>query len=274
VTKAKNAIPEGFRSITPYLILPDPNTFLDFIRNAFGATEKYLMRDADGIVRHAEAIIGDSIVEFAGAGPGWSAMPAGLHLYVKNADHVYTRALEAGGTSLYEPANRGYGDREAGVRDPAGNFWFIATHTAGNTYRPENLRDLNSFFSVKDANSFLAFLEKAFRAQIGQKHANDKGVIQHATVQIGDTLVEVGEGRPPWGPRAVAHHYYTENCDEVFARGLANGCKQLQPMADQFYGDRSGSLLDVWGNHWYIASHIEDLTPEEIAERAAATGRQ
>jgi PhnB protein len=72
----------------------------------------------------------------------------------------------------------------------------------------------------------------------------------------------------------VSHHLYVENCDDVFTRGLANGCKELQPMADQFYGDRSGSLLDAWGNHWYIASHQEDLTPEEIRQRAAAAGRQ
>jgi PhnB protein len=72
----------------------------------------------------------------------------------------------------------------------------------------------------------------------------------------------------------VSHHLYAEDCDELFARGLANGCKELQPMADQFYGDRSGSLADAWGNHWYIARHLEDLTPEEIAQRAAAAGRQ
>ena len=127
---------------------------------------------------------------------------------------------------------------------------------------------------MKDAGRFLDFLEKSFGAELLQKHANDSDVIIHAKVRIGDTVVELSEGRAPWGPRAVAHHYYTENCDEVFARGLIGGCKELQPVADQFYGDRSGSLLDAWGNHWYIASHIEDLTPEQIAERAAAAGRQ
>ena len=127
---------------------------------------------------------------------------------------------------------------------------------------------------MKDAGRFLDFLEKAFCAELLQKHASDSDVIIHAKVRIGDTVVELSEGRAPWGPRAVAHHYYTENCDEVFARGLTGGCKELRPMADQFYGDRSGSLLDAWGNHWYIASHIEDLTPEEIAERAAAAGRR
>jgi PhnB protein len=162
--------------------------------------------------------------------------------------------------------------REAGVRDPAGNFWFIATHTAGKSYRPEILQELNTYFSVKDAGCLLDFLEKAFGAEVIQKEVSSNCTIQHAKVRIGDTVVELSEGRAPWGPRAVALHYYLENCDAIFARGLANGCKELQPMADQYYGDRSGSLLDGWGNHWYVASHLEDLTPEEIAEKAAAAG--
>jgi PhnB protein len=274
MAKAKSAIPEGFRSLTPYLIVDGAKNFLEFIRNAFGASEKFLMCDENGAIRHAEARLGDSMIEFAEAGPGWSAMPAGLHHYVKNSDEVYARALKAGGTSLYEPANRDYGDREAGVRDPAGNFWFIATHTGGKDHRPEILQDLNTYFSVKDAGCFIDFFEKAFGAEVIQKEVSSKGTIQHAKVRMSDTVVELSEGRAPWGPRAVALHYYVENCDAIFARGLANDCKELQPMADQFYGDRSGSLLDSWGNHWYIASHLEDLTPEEIAERAAAAGRR
>ena len=270
--KARSAIPEGFRSLTPYLIIDGAKNFLEFVKTAFGASEKFLTSDANGIVRHAEARIGDSIVEFADAGPAWTAMPAGLHYYVKNSNEVYERALKAGATSLYEPTNRDYGDCEAGVRDPAGNYWFIATHLEKD-YKPEILQDLNTYFSVKEAGHFLEFLEKALGAKVIQKEASSTGTLRHAKALIGDTVVELSEARAPWGPRAVAQHYYVENCDQAFARGLSNGCKQLQPMVDQVYGDRSGSLLDAWGNHWYIASHLEDLTTEEIAQRAAATGR-
>jgi uncharacterized glyoxalase superfamily protein PhnB len=273
MTKAKSAIPTGFRSLTPYLILDQAADFLKFIEGAFGAKERLLMRDDDGIIRHAEAQLGESVLEFAEASGQWKAMPAGLHYYVPNSDEVYARALKAGGTSIYEPANRDYGDREAGIRDPAGNFWFIATHTAGKGFKPVTLQDLNSYFSVKDSARFLDFLEKAFRAETVDKHASKDGSIMHAQVRIGDTVVELSEGRAPWGPRSVSHHYYVENCDQVFAQGLANSCSVLQPMAEQFYGDRSGSLLDPWGNHWYIASHLEDLTREEIQQRAAAAGR-
>lgn len=272
MTKAKSAIPDGFRSLTQYLILDGATQFLEFIQNAFGATEKFIIRDSDGKVRHAEACLGHSMIEFADAGPQWKAMPSGLHYYVPDADAVYAKALKAGATSLRAPTDQPYGDREGDVRDPSGNFWFIATHTAGKTYKPDTLQDLNTFFSVKDSVRFLEFLEKAFRAEVVDKHLAN-GTVGHAKVRIGDTIVELSEGRAPWGPRAAGHHYYVENCDEVFARALAQGCKELQPMADQFYGDRSGSLLDAWGNHWYIASHQEDLTAEEMAERAAAASR-
>ena len=274
MTKAKSPIPEGFHTLTQYLILDRAAEFQKFIEGAFGATERFVMRDGDGIIRHAEAQLGESIIEFAEASGPWKAMPAGLHYYVKNADEVYAQALKAGGTSLYEPANRDYGDREAGVRDPSGNFWFIATHTAGKSYKPEILQDLNTYFSVKDSARFLDFLKYAFGAEAIENHAHKDGGIMHAKVRIGDTVFELSEGRAPWGPRTVSHHLYVEDCNEVFARGLAKGCRELQPMADQFYGDRSGSLVDAWGNHWYIASHLEDLTPEEIAQRAAASGRQ
>jgi len=272
MSKAKSFIPEGFRSLTQYLIVDGAWPFLEFIQNAFLATERYMMRDPGGRVHHAAAQIGSSMIEFADAGPEWKAMPAGLHYYVRDCQETYERALQAGGISLYQPANRDYGDREAGVRDPAGNFWFIATHLA-NGYKPEILQDLNTYFSVEESRRFLEFLETAFDAEVIDKHlAGDS--VAHAKVRVGDTVVEVSEGRAPWGPRAVAHHYYVEDCDRVFRRALDQGSKELQPMADQMYGDRSGSLVDRWGNHWYIASHREELTPEEIRQRAAAAGRQ
>src|SRR5215475_12798991 len=137
MAKAKSAIPEGFQSLTQYLIIDKADEFIGFIQKAFGAREKFTMRDEQGAIRHAEAYLGESIIEFAQANEQWGALPAGLHFYVKNSDEVYARALQAGGVSLYEPANRDYGDREAGIRDPAGNFWFISAHKTGNSFRPE-----------------------------------------------------------------------------------------------------------------------------------------
>jgi PhnB protein len=270
MSQAKSAIPAGFRSLTQYLIVNNASAFLEFIQRAFGAIEKYVMRGDHGTIHHAAAQIGDSMIEFADAGQRWQPMPAGLHYYVKNSDEVYARAVQAGATSLRGPTDQPYGDREGDVQDAAGNFWFISTHAAGNSFKPDILQDLNTYFSVKESARFLNFLRNAFGATVVQNEAGANGTVAHAKARIGDTVVELSEGRAPWGPRAVAHHYYVEDCDQVFARALASGCTQLQAMADQIYGDRSGSLLDSWGNHWYIASHREDLTTEEIAQRAAA----
>src|SRR5215470_18112669 len=227
MVKAKSAIPEGFRSLTPYLIIERAAQFFEFIHNVFGAREKFMMRSSSGIIRHAEAWLGESVIEFAEASDQWKPLPAGLHYYVENVDEVYARALKAGATSLREPTDQPYGDREGDVRDPSGNFWFIATHTAGKSYKPEILQDLNTYFSVKDAGGYLDFLETAFGAEVIQKELSGSGAIQHAKVRIGDAVVELSEGRAPWGPRAVSHHYYVDNCDQVFAQGLANGCTVL-----------------------------------------------
>ena len=86
------------------------------------------MRDPDGSVRHAEVRIGDSHVMMGEAGGEWTPMPAGIHLYVEDCDAIYRRALQAGGTSLREPADQFYGDRSAVVRDAFGNRWSLATY--------------------------------------------------------------------------------------------------------------------------------------------------
>src|SRR5262249_39556260 len=196
MVNAKNAIPQGFRSLTQYLILEGAARFFEFIQKAFGAREKFLMPDADGVIRHAEAWLGESVIEFAEANNQWKALPAGLHYYVTDSDESYARALKAGGTSLYEPANRDYGDREAGVCDPTGNFWFISTHKTGNSFKPEILQDLNTYFSVKGSARFLDFLEKALRADVLEKHQAGEN-IAHAKVRIGNSVVELSEGRAP-----------------------------------------------------------------------------
>lgn len=120
-------LPEGFHSITPYLIVPGVARLLDFLQKAFGARELGRYAAPDGRIMHAVVRIGDSMLEMGEPAAEWKPMPCGLHLYVEDADAVYASAIEAGGESLYAPDFKPYGDREAGVRDPCGNFWYIAT---------------------------------------------------------------------------------------------------------------------------------------------------
>ena len=121
-------IPEGYHSVTPYLVAKGADTLLDFVKKAFGADETVRMPGPGGSIGHAEVRIGDSVVMLADASEESPATRSVLHLYVEDSDATYGRALEAGGESLREPTDQFYGDRMAGVRDPVGNSWWIATH--------------------------------------------------------------------------------------------------------------------------------------------------
>jgi PhnB protein len=125
---AVDPIPEGYRTVTPYLIVEGAAELLDFVKKAFGAEERFAMPAPDGKIGHAEVKIGDSIVMLADAGEEWSAMPAFIYLYVDDCDATYQRALDAGATSVKEPEDQFYGDRNATVRDSVGCSWGIATH--------------------------------------------------------------------------------------------------------------------------------------------------
>ena len=128
MTSHIKSVPEGYHTITPHLIVQGAPKLLDFLKQAFDAKEKYSLTGPDGAIMHAEVKIGDSMVMIGEAMGEWKAMPASIALYTDNADAIYKRALEAGATSIREPADQFYGDRSGGVKDPAGNHWWIATH--------------------------------------------------------------------------------------------------------------------------------------------------
>lgn len=112
-----------------YLLVQGADKLIDFVKKAFDAkeTDRYSM--PDGSVGHAEIRLGDSVIMLSEAmGEEYKPMIAGIHLYVENCDATYQRALNAGATSTMQPADQFYGDRSAGVRDPFGNQWWIATH--------------------------------------------------------------------------------------------------------------------------------------------------
>lgn len=129
-TMAVDPIPEGYHSVTPYLLTDDADGLIEFVKSAFGAEETLRMPGPDGKIGHAEVRIGDSIVMLADASTSdeGRTFPAMLMLYVENTDKTYQRALEAGATSLRDPTDQFYGDRSSAVRDRFGNSWWIHTH--------------------------------------------------------------------------------------------------------------------------------------------------
>ncbi len=120
---------DGFHTVTPYLMVKEADALIAFVTQAFAATETLRTTGSAGGI-HAEVRIGDAMVMIGGAGAG-EAWPAALYLYLPDVDAVYQRALQAGAASVMEPADQPYGDRLAGVKDPFGNLWYMATHKEG-----------------------------------------------------------------------------------------------------------------------------------------------
>lgn len=128
MTSTVKPIPEGYHTVTPYLVVEGANRLLAFLEAAFGAKVLYRTDRPDGEIAHAEIQIGDSRVMLSGSQPQWPALPCALYLYVEDCDALYAQALAAGAKSTQEPADMFYGDRHGGVIDPSGNQWWIATH--------------------------------------------------------------------------------------------------------------------------------------------------
>jgi PhnB protein len=114
-----------YRTVTPYLIVPNADTELTFLKTAFGGTDVECQRDADNKVRHAEVQIGDSLVMLGQASDQWKALAASLYLWVDDVDATYAKALAAGATSESAPEDKPYGHRNAGVIDGNGITWWI-----------------------------------------------------------------------------------------------------------------------------------------------------
>ena len=131
-------VPDGFHTVTPYLVIQGVNKLLDFVSHAFDAKITDSIEMPDGSVKHAEVQIGDSRVMIGEAGDGQDPMPGMLYLYVPDIDVFYAQAMAAGAESIQEPTDHFYGDRSGGVKDSCGNIWYIATHV--EDVPPDELR--------------------------------------------------------------------------------------------------------------------------------------
>jgi PhnB protein len=128
ITSIPKPVPEGYHTVTVYLMVNGASDLLSFMKEVFGAKEKLKFELSNGKITHGEATIGDSIVMFADTPEKSQPMPTMLHLYLEDVDTVYERAMKAGAISLRKPEDRPYGDRMAGLKDRWGNQWWVATH--------------------------------------------------------------------------------------------------------------------------------------------------
>jgi PhnB protein len=252
---------EGFHTLQPYIIAENGEALLDFVKRAFGAEETFrAIGPAGGI--HGEVRIGDSMLMMGGGIPGrpFAATPktTALHVYVEDTDAVYEKALAAGAVSMDEPEDHEYGERGASVKDPAGNFWYIATHK-GESYVPKGLHNVNVYLHPLRAEPLIEFLKRAFGAEERAKYASPDGVVHHAEITVGDSVLEMGEAHGPYQPMPSMFYLYVPNVEELYRRALAAGAKSIQEPADQPYGDRNAGLMDAFGNTWFIATHVGDI---------------
>ena len=126
---AVKPIPEGYHTITPYLVVRGAQKTIDFAKNAFGAEVVFEpMKRPDGTILHGEFKVGDSRIMISDATEEHPAKQTMLYVYVPDVDAVFQKAIKAGGKSLHEPMDQFYGDRSGSVQDAAGNHWEIGTH--------------------------------------------------------------------------------------------------------------------------------------------------
>ena len=244
---------QTMHTIIPYLIVDGAAELIDFLREAFGAEEQARVPLPDGTLMHAEVMVGDSAIEMGDSGGQWTPRPAALHLYVKDADATYARALAAGGTSMYAPVDQAYGDREAGVKDKWGNHWYIFTPHAGVVR--EGLRTVTPYLHPVGADRLIDFLTRAFGASpAGEPDRAPDGRILHAAMRIGDSVIEMGEAHGEWQPMALGIHLYVPDADATYKAAVAAGGKSVTPPVDKPYGERSGTVEDPFGNLWFIAT--------------------
>ena len=144
--------------------------------------------------------------------------------------------------------------------------------------QPEGIHTVTPYLSVRGAAAAIDFYRRAFGAEAVFRLAAGNGLVGHAEIRIGDSVILLADelgGSPQRSPSSlagtsVAVRLFVDDVDACFARALAAGGVQLRGVADQFYGDRNGALRDPFGHVWIVGTHIEDLTPEQIAARMQA----
>ncbi len=251
--------PEGYHSITPYLQVKGASKLIGFLTNAFGAEEIFRVPRGDEVA-HAQLKIEGSMIEVADAIDKYQPNSTAIWLFVKDADATYARALKAGATTLHEPADQDYGDREASVKDPWGNHWYIGTHRADAEPLPAGMHTITPYLHPKGAPQVIDFLKRAFGAEEVFRAQDPEGVVHHAKIRIGDSIIAMGEAHGPYQPMPPALHLYVPDTDATYQRAIAAGAISIDEPVDAGYGDRYAGVKDPFGNVWYIATHLRDFT--------------
>jgi PhnB protein len=251
----------AIHTVTPFIFVADGERAIEFMKHTFGAEETHRHpHHPGGFV--ANVRIGDSdLLVMGGESLRGQESPAALHVYVKDCDATYQRALDGGAVTIGsagvgEPADRPYGERAAFVSDPSGNYWFIATRF-GDSYAGEGLKHVTPCLLPSNAKPLIEFLQRAFGARLEGLHEESRRMV-HAFVRIGEATMEMAEGEDERA-RPFAFYMHTDDVDAVYHRAIAAGATSLLPPADQPFGDRLAIVMDPAGNRWFAAKRLSDV---------------
>jgi PhnB protein len=140
--------------------------------------------------------------------------------------------------------------------------------------KPDGYHSITPSFCVDGAQQFIDFLKQVFDAQDRFTMGGPGGKILHAELSIGDSAIMVGDVMPQWSAKTNSLYVYVDDVDEAYARALKAGATSIRAPENAFYGDRTSSVSDPFGNIWGIATHVEDVPPDELKKRAEAFQQQ
>jgi uncharacterized glyoxalase superfamily protein PhnB/catechol 2,3-dioxygenase-like lactoylglutathione lyase family enzyme len=221
-----------------------------------------------------------------GAGGAGKSMPDGttpepggwnrIQIPVDDLQKVHA-TLKKSGASFRNDIVQGEGGSQVLLEDPSGNpvELFEPKRKDKGARPPEgHATTVTPFFVVDDVAALIDFVQNAFGASVHRVMKSDDGVMRHATVMIGDSMLMISSGTDLYSDRPSTLHLYVKDVDSVYRQALGAGAKSLEEPINQFYGDRRAAVSDEWNNHWWIATHVEDVDEKELQEREREFRRQ
>jgi PhnB protein len=290
MASSAKAVPEFRATITPYLSVKGAAAAIEFYEKAFGASEVFRIMQPDGRVGHAELNIGGAKIYLADEFPeigfrspeSLGGSPVDIHLDVPDVDESARRMVAAGGTVVRPVADQFYGDRSGHFRDPFGYTWTLSTRKeevspdemrrraaalteqaprepaaeAAKIVNPirEGFHSVTPYLILPNASQWIEFVKQAFGAKehFRAKRPDAEDVIMHAEVKIGDSMIEVADANPQYPSMPATLTLRVTDPDAVYNRAIAAGADPVEPVRDQPYGTRAGTVRDASGNNLHI----------------------
>jgi PhnB protein len=290
MASSAKAVPEYRATITPYLSVKGAAAAIEFYEKAFGATEVFRIMQPDGRVGHAEVNVGgakfflaDEFPEIGFRSPeSLGGSPINIHLEVADVDDAARRAVAAGATVVRPVADQFYGDRSGQFRDPFGYTWTLSTRKeevspdemrrraavlaqsdqrepAAESMKTakfirEGFHTVTPYLIIPNAAHWIDFAKQAFGAEerFRAKRSGGEDIIMHAEVKIGDSMIELADANPQFPAMPCTLTIRVGDPDAVYNRAIAAGADSVEPVRDQPYGTRAGTVRDASGNNLHI----------------------